>query len=238
MRNKLFILVPFLVMALALSACGGTAPASQPRTLSVSGNGTVYLTPDIAYIYVGVHNEDPAIATAVSNNNAQTQALVNALKNAGIAGEDIQTSNFSVYSSPQYDKLTGATTGVTNYAVDNTVYVTVRDLSKLGDLLNTAVGAGANNINSITFDVADKTAAMAQARTKAMANASSLASELAQTAGVSLGEIQTVTYSDNTPSPYAYGMGGGGASAPNLSVPIQPGQTQITVTVSVTYVLK
>ena|SRR5450759_569146 len=236
MRNKLFIIIPFLVLALALSACG-TAP--QPRTLSVNGNGTVYLTPDIAYIYIGVHTDDPTIASAVNNNNTQTQALVDALKNAGIAVEDIQTSNFSVYSSPQFDKVTGVSTGVTSYSVDNTVYVTVRDLGKLGTLLNTAVSAGANNINSITFDVADKTAAMAQARTKAMANASSLASELAQTAKVTLGEIQTVTYSDNSPTPYGYGMGGcGGAAAPNASVPIQPGLTQITVMVSVTYTIK
>jgi uncharacterized protein YggE len=80
---------------------------------------------------------------------------------------------------------------------------------------------------------------MAQARQKAMANASSLASELAQTAGVTLGQIQEVTYSDNTPIQYSYGMGGGGsAAAPNVAVPIQPGMTQITVTVSVTYTLK
>ena len=96
MRNKLSIFVPVLVLALVLSACGA---APQPRTLNVSGNGTVYLTPDIAYIYIGVHNEDPAIATAVNNNNTQTQALVDALKNAGIAAADIQTSNFSVYTS-------------------------------------------------------------------------------------------------------------------------------------------
>ncbi len=236
MRTKITIFSIVTILALALSACGTAAPL--PRSLSVSGNGTVYLTPDIAYIYIGVHNEDPAIATAVANNNTQTQALVDALKNAGIASEDIQTSNFSVYSSAQYDKATGVLSG-TNYAVDNTVYVTVRDLTKLGSLLNTAVGAGANNINSITFDVADKTAAMAQARTKAMANASSLASELAQTAKVTLGEIQTVTYSENTPYPYAYGMGGGGgAAAPNASVPISPGLTQISVTVSVTYAIK
>jgi uncharacterized protein YggE len=71
-----------------------------------------------------------------------------------------------------------------------------------------------------------------------MANASSLATELAKTAGVALGQIQAISYSDNSPLPYYGMMGGGGASAPNASVPIQPGQTQISVTVSVTYALK
>jgi len=236
MRTKLSSFSLVLVCVLVLSACG--TAAAQPRSLNVSGNGTVYLTPDIAYIYIGVHTEEPAIATAVSNNNTQTTALVEALTSAGVAEVDIQTSNFSIYTTSSYDNLTGQSTG-TKYAVDNTVYVTVRDLTKLGSLLNTAVESGANNINSITFDVADKTSAMKQARQKAMANASSLASELAQTAGVKLGEIQDVSYSENSPMPYAYGMGGGGAAeAPNASVPIQPGLTQITVTVSATYSIK
>lgn len=235
MRSKLSMFGLVSVLALVLSACGAAAPA---RTLNVSGNGTVYLTPDIAYIYIGVNSEDAAIASAVSKNNTQTTALVEALKNAGVAEVDIQTSNFSVYTTSTYDNLTGQATG-SKYVVDNTVYVTVRDLTTLGSLLNTAVSAGANNINSITFDVADKTAAMAQARQKAMANASSLASELAQTAGLQLAEIQNVSYSDNSPTPYSYGMGGGGgAAAPNASVPIQPGLTQISVTVSVTYAIK
>ncbi len=238
MHTKRNLLVPVLVFALVLSACG-TAPA-QARTLNVSGNGTVYLTPDIATIYIGVHTDDVDLANAVSKNNTQTQALVDALKKAGVAGKDIQTSNFSVYTNANggIDKMTGQVIpNGTNYSVDNTVYVTIRDLTKLGSLLNTAVGAGANNINSITFDVADKTAAMVQARQKAMTNASNLAAELAKTAGLNLGEIQNITYSDNSPMPY-YGMAGGGASAPNVSVPIQPGQTQISVTVSVTYVIK
>ena len=236
MRTKLSLFALVSVLALVLSACGSAA--AQPRTLAVSGNGTVYLAPDIAYIYVGVHNQDAVIATAVNNNNTQTQALVDALKAAGVAEVDIQTSNFSVYNTTSYDQITGQSNG-TVYAVDNTVYVTVRDLSMIGKLLNTAVGAGANNINSITFDVADKSAALTEARQKAMANASSLASELAATAGVNLGPIQNVSYSDNSPTLYAYGMGGGGASAaPNASVPIQPGLTEITVTVSVSYSLK
>jgi uncharacterized protein YggE len=239
MRTQYFLFVPVMILALILSACG-SAPAQTPRTLVVSGNGTVSLTPDVAYIYIGVHTDDPDLASGVSRNNTQAQALVNALKNAGIDGKDIQTSNFSVYTngSQGFDKATGQTTNAgVYYSVDNTVYVTMRDLSKLGTILNTAVSSGANSINSISFDVADKTAAMEQARQKAMTNASNLAAELAKTAGVNLGEIQNVTYSDISPSPY-YGMGGGGAAAPNASVPIQPGQTQISVTVSVTYAIK
>lgn len=238
MRTKLFLFVPVLVLALVLSACG--TAAAQPRTLNVTGNGTVSLTPDLAYIYVGVHTDDVDLANGVSKNNTQAQALVDALKKAGVAEKDIQTSNFSVYTNANggIDKMTGQPiSNGTNYSVDNTVYVTIRDLSKLGSLLNTVVGAGANSINSISFDVADKTAAMTQARQKAMTNASNLAAELAKTAGVKLGEIQNVNYSDNSTMPY-YGMGGGGASVPNASVPIQPGQTQISVTVSVTYYIK
>ena len=233
MRSKLFLFVPFLVLALVLSAC--TSLAAQPRSLSVSGSGMVYLTPDIANIYIGVNTVGTLITTAVNNNNAQTQALVDALKNAGIAEADIQTSNFSVYATNGYDKLGNVLTD-SSYTVSDNVYITIRDLSKMGIVLSTALNSGANNINSITFDVSDKTAAMAQARQKAMENASSLAGELAQTAGVKLGDIQSISYTDYY-TPY-YSAMGGGASAPNASVPIQPGKTEISVTVSVTYFLK
>lgn len=234
MRSKLFLITPVLLLALVLSACGATA--AQPRSLSVSGTGTVSMAPDIAYIYIGVHTENPDIAQAVASNNTQAQAVVAALRNSGVDAKDIQTSNFSVYSSQKPDPVKGGYNGY-DYTVDNTVYVTVRDLTTLGSLLRAAVAAGANTINSISFDVSDKTAALVQARQKAMDNASDLAGELAQTAGVKLGEIQSVSYSDYYPS-YYYGMGGGGATAPNASVPIQPGQQEITVTVSVTYRIK
>ena len=236
MRSKLILLI--LVLALALSACSGsTAAAPADQNISVTGNGIVYLTPDIAYIYVGVHTEDPDIAQAVERNNTQAQAVVDALKNMGIAATDIQTSSFSVWSSQQYDPMTNLPSGYT-YMVDNTVYITVRDLAKLGHLLDTVVGAGANNINSIQFDVADKTVAMAEARQKAMDSAESLAQELASIAGVQLTGVQNISYSDYVPS-YYYGVGGGGGgAAPNATVPIQPGQIQISVSVSVTYGIK
>ena len=233
MRTKLTLIVSVLVLALVLSACGPAA-SGETRSLSVTGSGMVSLTPDIAYIYIGVHTENRDIAQALAENNLQAQAVADALKNAGVAAEDIQTSSFSVWSMEDYDEVGQA---YTKYTVDNSVYVTVRDLSNLGALLNTVVGSGANTINSIQFDVADKTAALTEARQKAMENAAALAGELAQVAGLSLGEIQTITYTDSMPYPY-YGMGGGGASAPNASVPIQPGQLQISVTVNVTYAVR
>jgi len=232
MYKKIGLFTSILVLSIALVACGASGTA-QTDTLNVSGNGLVSVPPDIAYIYVGVNTVDTDIAQAVSRNNAQAQALSDALKANGVAAADIQTSNFSVWSSSTTDPMTGLTNGYT-YTVDNTVYLTVRDLTHLGSLLDTVVNAGANNINSITFDVADKTAAMTQARQKAMENAASLAAELAQTAGLNLGRITNITYTENSYYPY-YGMGGGGAEAPNASVPIAPGLTQISVTVNVTY---
>ncbi len=230
MRSKLLFL-PLLVLVMALSACGPAAGSSE-RTLTVTGNGTVYLTPDIAYLYVGVHTESADIAEAVAQNNRRTQAVVNALKNAGVALEDIQTSNFSVWSMEDYDD---AGNRYMKYSVENTVYITIRDLSQLGALLNTAVASGANTINSLVFDVSDKSAALTEARKKAMDNASALAGELAGKAGLKVGDVQSITYTDYLPSPY-YGMGGGGAALEALpTVPIQPGMMQVTATVTVTY---
>jgi uncharacterized protein YggE len=126
------------------------------------------------------------------------------------------------------------------YAVDNTVYVTVRDLTKLGDLLDTAVQAGANNINSVQFDVAEKDEALKQARAEAVKDAEAQAQSLAQAAGLSLGEIQSISFFDVQPYPLFDGKGGGGmaAEAAAAAVPIQPGQLTFTVSVNVTYELK
>jgi uncharacterized protein YggE len=236
--KKFFIpIAAVLVMATLLSACGPTTVnQSAPRTLSVNGAGTISLTPDIAYIYLGVHSENPSASEAVSSNNAQTQKVIDALKSLGIDEKDIRTTNISIWPSTQYSPE-GVQTG-TIYMVDNTVYVTIRDLTKLGDLLDSVIKAGANTVNSIQFDVADKTEALKQARDEAVNNAVAQAGELALAAGVTLGEVQTIGFYDSVPSPvYEGGKGGGGAAA-DMAVPIQPGQMTLTVTVSMTYIIK
>jgi uncharacterized protein len=240
MRTKSFLISIVLLLAVVLSACGPAAVASTAqRTLNVNGAGLVYLTPDIAYIYVGAHTEMATASDAVAENNTKTQKVIDALKKFGVDEKDVRTTNFNIWQMDKYDPITGMPTGEKVYAVDNTVYVTVRQLDKLGDLLDTLVKAGANNINSIQFDVADKTAATKQARDAAVKDAKTQAQELADAAGVALGEITSISFYDATATPVmdSFGKGGGGVAA-SASVPIQPGQMTLTVTVSLTYEIK
>ena len=238
MKTKSILFAAVAVFALVLSACAPAAASSVVRTVNVSGTGTAYLVPDIAYIYVGVHTEMSTASDAVSENSTQTTKMIKSLTDFGIDAKDIRTINFSIYPQDKYDPLTGTPTGQKVYTVDNTVYVTVRDISKLGDLLDTVVGAGANTVNSIQFDVADKDAALKQARADAVKNAGVQAQELADAAGVKLGDIQSIGFYDSAPYPVFDGKGGGGVAAEAAAVPVQPGQLTFTVTVNVTYELK
>jgi uncharacterized protein YggE len=242
MRNKTLFVSAIVLVALALGACSPTImaePAPPVRTMSVNGTGQVFLSPDIAYIYIGVHSEEATAAEAVTANNNETQKVIDALKKAGVEAKDIRTTNFSIWPNQQYSP-DGQPTG-TRYVVDNSVFVTVRKLDELGDLLDSAVAAGANSINSIQFDVADKTEALKKAREEAVKDAKAQAQELADTAGLKLGEMQTISFYDSAPVPYqdTYGKGGGGAAVEQAAaVPIQPGQLALTVTVSMTYEIK
>ena len=242
MKNKVLFVLAIALLALLISACGPTTvnQAAPPpfRSISVSGAGSVNLVPDIAYIYVGVNTQKPSASEAVDENNAQTEKMIKALRDFGIDAKDIRTTNFSIWPQERYDPLTGTPTGEKTYVVDNTVYVTVRDLDKLGELLDTVIAAGANTVNSIQFDVADKDEAIKQARAEAVKDAAEQATSLADAAGVKLGEVHTISFFDSTPYPVYNGKGGGGGTVAEAAVPIQPGQLTFTVTVSVTYEIK
>lgn len=240
MRTKYLFFAILAILALAVSACGPTtinqAAPEAVKTLNVSGIGVVYLTPDIVYINIGVNTQRENAAEAVEINKEQTSAVIQAIKDFGVDEKDIRTTNFSIWSNPQYDPM-GQITGTT-YSVDNTVNVTVRDLDKLGDLLDAAISAGANNIYSIQFDVEDKTEATKEARTQAVEDAKVEAQELADAAGVDLVAIENISYYESSPTPYFEGKGGGGGAVSEAAVPIQPGQLAISVTVNMTYSIK
>ena len=238
MKTKSLIVFTVMALALLMSACAPAA-SQNTRTLSVSGSGDAFLAPDIAYVYIGVHTENATAADAVTENTTQTETLIQAIQDFGVDAKDIRTTNFSIYPMDRYDPATGLPSGEKTYAVDNTVYVTIRKLDTLGDLLDTAIQAGANNINSVQFDVAEKDEALKQARADAVKDAESQAQALAQAAGLSLGEIQSISFFDAQPYPIFDGKGGGGGmAAEQAAVPIQPGQLTFTVSVSVTYALK
>ncbi|MFM8323059.1 MAG: SIMPL domain-containing protein [Chloroflexota bacterium] len=251
MHTKNLVIVTVLMLALVLSGCAGAAyaqsstPTAAPgadgpqqvyRTMSVNGSGKVYLTPDIAYITIGVHTENPSAQDAVAANNKQAQAVLDALKAAGIADRDLQTTNFSIVPQQSYDDQ-GRPTGEIRYLVDNQVYATVRDITAIGDVLDAAVKAGANTISGIQFDVADKTAALSNARQAAMNDAQKKAQELAGAAGVELGPVQTINeFTSGGPVPM-YDMRAGMA-AEAASVPVQSGQMLLTLEVSVVYEIR
>ncbi len=243
MKRSIFIVLLSVVATIFLASCQGTGTtliSNQPivRQISVTGHGEVYVVPDVAYVNIGVQNTAATVTEALNQNTDQAQGIRTALASLGVADIDIQTSSFSIYPMPQYDQ-TGQLTG-TLYQASNTVFVTVRDLEKLGQILDAVVRSGANTINGISFDVTDSTAAVAEARQKAVEDAQTQGQELVDATGTSLGEVQSIyIYGSSTPSPVYDGKGGGGGAMMEYSqVPIGTGQMMITVDVSITWELK
>ncbi|HUM49098.1 MAG TPA: SIMPL domain-containing protein [Anaerolineaceae bacterium] len=240
-KKTIFIIGTLLVGAVLLSACGlmeaqGVSPTSE-RYIRVSGSGEVAVVPDIAYINIGVHSEAEDVSSALEANNTQATKLTEALQAEGIEAKDIQTTNFNVYPQTRYDNM-GQPVG-TSYVVDNTVYITVRDLTKLGKLLDSAISAGANNIYGISFDIADKETVLAQARELAIKDAEAKAKSVATVAGVTLGQILSIDVSTPTYTQpyYGYGMGGG-AEGLKTSVPVSAGQIVVTYTATLNYAIE
>lgn len=254
MRTKLVVMIMIGLLAIALTGCAGAAyaQATPPtveaqgedtapqvnRTLNVNGSGKVTLTPDVAYITIGVHTEGPSATEAMADNNKQAEAVIGVLKGQGIADKDIQTTNLSIYPQQIYDDQ-GKPTGEIRYTVDNSVYVTLRDITTVGDVLDAVVKAGANTISGIQFDVSEKSAALSTARAAAVADAKAKAEELAKAAGVTLGQVQTISeYTATNPIPMYDMRVSGAAMAEAASVPVQAGQMLLTMEVNIVYEIR
>lgn len=236
MSKKIFVVIVSLVIVGLLAACQGQAPAvpaNQIPMITVSGTGKVYLAPDIANVYVGVRSQAADVADALSQNNAQANAIASTLKEKGVAAEDIQTTAFNVYPQQQY--APDGTPMETVYVVENTVFIKVRDLNSLGALLDAVVRAGANTINGISFDVEDPSAAEKEARKLAIEDAQVKAQELAQLTGVQLGQLYSVNVWATNISPVYEAKGG---AAAGTTTPIAAGQMVIQMDASLSYAIK
>lgn len=182
-----------LMVGRGASAQDATPTASSyPATISVQGDGTVMVAPDAASISIGVNIVNADLAEAQAQAESQIQAVLTALKAAGIDDKDIQTSNYGVNLIQDYDN-NGMPGKITGYQVNNQLNVTVRDLAKLGDILQSAITAGANTVYGINFIVTDSTAAASQARKSAVADATQKATELAEASGGTLGKVIAIS---------------------------------------------
>lgn len=220
-----------------VSVVGQASGNTIDRGITVVGTGKAAGTPDVAHVSVGIETSAATVQQAVDDNRGKMSALLDTLKELGVADKDIQTSNYSVYmqQAPVTPETSVADSGALTYHVNNQVEVTVRDVSKLGDLLDKAVAAGANNIYGVNFSVDDTSKLEADARAKAIADARSRAASLAQLAGVQLGDVVSISEVIGSNGPVyasmAAGMGGGGA-------PIQPGELNVNMSVQVTFAIK
>ena len=232
-----------LIMAVAITVAsrgdsGATAAETDAtRTISVNGEGRVSLAPDVVMMSVGVDERNADLNTAQTAADEKMDAILAALRANGVAEEDIQTGNYSIYAERDYEREGQPVTG---YVVSHTVTAKVRDIDNAGNVISAAIDAGANNVGGIWFALDDPADAVQQARELAVADAEAKATELARLANATLGPIQVISegYAPSSP-PIPYN--GGGAAfdeAARSSAPtINPGQTEIVLTVYVTYAI-
>jgi uncharacterized protein YggE len=237
------------ILALVVTACtpsanaGGGNPAavttqSSQNGITVIGMGEAVGQPDEAHITVGVETFAKVVNDATTENEATIQAILSALDKQGIALEDIQTSNYSLWAEQLYGD--NGPEGIAGYRISNQVNVTIRDIEKVGDVLTATINAGANSIYGVTFSVADPAALEAEARETAIADARQRAESLAQLSGVELGAVQVITETfTQMPFPMmGFGGGGGDMMQPATVTSISPGQLSYQVQVQVTFAMK
>jgi uncharacterized protein YggE len=245
-KNRILILAGVSVLLLA-GTLAGSAGRAQPqaqttpstaglRTVTVTGIGQVNVQPDTAVAFVGVRSEAASAQDALDQNNQATQALLDALSSEGVADEDLQTT--SIQLQPRYSDTTNQTTTtreLIGYTAANVLQVRVRELDRLGELLDAAVAAGGNTIEGIQFEVSDPNEAQDQAREAAMDDARRKAEQLAGLVNSQLGDVYSISETVFSPLPF----GGVAAEAPvRSSVPIATGTQAVSIQLSVTWLLE
>lgn len=231
-----------LLPALGPTSIFNTAQAAEeirPR-INVTGEGVVRLAPDIATLQLGVLSEGETARAALNENNKQLTAVIASMKEGGIEDRDLQTSDFSIQPKYVYDNPKPGDEQkpprIVGYTVSNNLAVRIRDLKKVGEILDRSVTLGINSGGNIQFGNDDPKEAISQARSSAMKDAKDRAEVLLKAAGASLGKIIEINESFSRPQPMPMAKGrmmADAAMAP--SVPIEGGENSYTVNVSVSW---
>lgn len=231
-RNVLASLA-WLALVPALAQTSQIPTAQSASRLTVTGSGTVYGQPDQATLELGVNLADEDLGTALEAANAAVAQVMAALREAGVAPDDIRTSYFNIWQEQPYTPEGGP--GTPLYRVNNILAVTVRDTERVSEVLDGAIGAGANAVNSVQYTIADPEALAQEAREKAFANARAKAVQLAALAGLELGEVLMISDGSSWPAtppeqPLPQAM-----AADASGVPVTGGQLAVSATVVVQF---
>jgi len=221
-----------VALAGALLTTPALAQVVPPAAISVTGEATVSVPPDLAEIGGGVTSEAKTAREASEANNAAMGKVLQALKGAGIEEKDIQTARLSL--QPQSAPNRSGPSAIAGYRASNRVTIRVRDVTKVASVIDTLVGAGANEIGGINFVVSQASKLLDEARERAVADARRKAEIYAKAAGVTLGAPLSISEEGNSaPAPYRRMAAGMAASAP-----VAQGEETLAVTVSVSWAIK
>jgi uncharacterized protein YggE len=219
-----------VVTLLAAPARAETAP---PPMISVSGEATVSVAPDLAQIDAGVTSEAKTAREASDTNNAAMGKVLLALKGAGIAAKDYQTSRLSL--QPQYAPNRSGPNPIIGYRASNRVAILLRDVTRVANVIDTLVGAGANDIGGIGFSVSNASKLLDEAREQAVADARRKAEIYAKAAGVTLGAPISIS-EGGAPGPVFRGKMAAGMAV--SAAPVAQGEETLQVTVSASWAIK
>lgn len=216
-----------------------TAPIPDGTTLDVSATGRVTRTPDIATIRAGVVTQNAIAASAITENAQRIAQVVRALKSAGIADRDIATSNVSL--SPQYRYADNQPPVITGCQATNSLTVKFRDIAKSGAVLDALVKSGANQIDGPSMSLSQPESALDEARVDAIAQARARAQLYAKAAGLTVDRIVSINEAGENggampPPPIMYRARA--MASEDAATVVMPGQTDVTATVAVRFLLK
>ena len=219
-----------LALAVAMIAPNLALADTAPGMITVTGEASVTVVPDLATVSLGVMTIGDTAGAALSANSADVQAVMDRLKAAGIDAKDIQTSNQSL--NPNYMTSDGSQAPkIQNYTAQNLVTVTVRKLDTTGAVLDAAVKDGANTLNGLTFGLADQRWAQDKARAAAVADAKAKANLLAAAAGVTLGSIISISEGGQSQGPMPMFR----MAADSAAVPVSGGTLDISASVTMVW---
>lgn len=210
-----------------------TPPTDDGGTIVVSGTGRVSVQPDVADVRLGVSVARPTVEAARTEAGRTMEAILAALDAAGVPRSDQRTAMLSV--QPRYDYRDGHAPALTGYDIANVVEVTVRDLGSLGSVVDGGLGAGATSMDSLTFRLADPAPAEREARLRAMTEARTRADVLAEAAGLTIQGVADIAEGAPPRSPIPFPKAERMALAADGSTPVEAGELEVSVTVTVTY---